>query len=158
MSLAVSRDKGNSSCNPFWLNHWLRGPLRALTAIRTRSFDPYWLISSMVRRRNVSVYNAFADSLSDSLPFGLRNVGKWNQQGEHQPAVGVLLLTQGMDGEEGTGPYQLPFSQRRSQRTLRSSTLVRIHHTKHVRRVRVVPSPQTKSQTPCPVITDIVLY
>ena len=41
--------------------------------------------------------------LVPSLPFGLLNVGKWNQRGEHQPAVGVLLLTQGVDGDEGTG-------------------------------------------------------
>ncbi|KAN0114000.1 N-terminal nucleophile aminohydrolase [Russula decolorans] len=27
---------------------------------------------------------------------------KWNQRGEHQPAVGVLLLTQGVDGDEST--------------------------------------------------------
>jgi hypothetical protein len=33
---------------------------------------------------------------------GLRNVDKWNQRGEHQPAVGVLLLTQGVDGDEST--------------------------------------------------------
>ena len=37
------------------------------------------------------------------LSFGLLNVGNWNQRGEHQPAVGVLLLTQGVDGDEGTG-------------------------------------------------------
>ncbi len=38
----ASRDKGNLSCNHFWLEHWLRGPLRVPTAIRTRFFDPYW--------------------------------------------------------------------------------------------------------------------
>lgn len=27
---------------------------------------------------------------------------KWHRQGEHQPAVGVLLLTRGMDGDEST--------------------------------------------------------
>ncbi|KAH9083475.1 asparaginase [Lactarius deliciosus] len=27
---------------------------------------------------------------------------KWHSRGEHQPAVGVLLLTRGMDGDEGT--------------------------------------------------------
>ena len=36
------------------------------------------------------------------FPTGLRNVDKWNQQGEHQPAVGVLLLTRGVDGDEST--------------------------------------------------------
>jgi len=30
-------------------------------------------------------------------------IGKWHRQGEYQPAVGVLLLTQGVDGDEGTG-------------------------------------------------------
>ena len=30
-------------------------------------------------------------------------LGKWHQRGESQLAVGVLLLTQGMDGDEGTG-------------------------------------------------------
>ncbi|KAI0297108.1 nucleophile aminohydrolase [Russula brevipes] len=28
--------------------------------------------------------------------------GKWQQRGEHQPAAGVLLLTRGVDGNEGT--------------------------------------------------------
>ncbi|KAH9979167.1 nucleophile aminohydrolase [Russula compacta] len=28
---------------------------------------------------------------------------KWHRQGEYQPAVGVLLLTRGVDGDEGTG-------------------------------------------------------
>jgi hypothetical protein len=37
---------------------------------------------------------------SGSFPWGL---GKWHQRGEHQPAVGVLLITQGVDGDEGTG-------------------------------------------------------
>lgn len=49
-SLVVSRDKGNSSCNHFWRKHWPREPLRVPRATRTRSFDPYWLISSTVRR------------------------------------------------------------------------------------------------------------
>jgi hypothetical protein len=30
-------------------------------------------------------------------------IGKWYRQGEYQPAVGVLLLTQGVDGDEGAG-------------------------------------------------------
>lgn len=37
-----------------------------------------------------------------STPRGLRNVDKWNRRGEHQPAVGVLLLTRGVDGDEST--------------------------------------------------------
>ena len=48
-SLVVSRDKENSSCNRFWRKRWQREPLRVPRATRTRSFDPYWLISSMVR-------------------------------------------------------------------------------------------------------------
>ncbi|KAH9002045.1 asparaginase [Lactarius hatsudake] len=31
---------------------------------------------------------------------------KWHQRGEHQPAVGVLLLTRGMDGDESTSIAQ----------------------------------------------------
>jgi hypothetical protein len=31
-------------------------------------------------------------------------LGKWHRRGEYQPAVGVLLLTQGVDGNEGAGP------------------------------------------------------
>jgi hypothetical protein len=34
--------------------------------------------------------------------FVTRNVDKWNQRGEYQPAVGVLLLTRGVDGDEST--------------------------------------------------------
>jgi hypothetical protein len=32
-------------------------------------------------------------------------LGKWYRRGEHQPEVGVLLLTQGVDGDQDTtGP------------------------------------------------------
>ena len=30
-------------------------------------------------------------------------LGKWHQRGEYQPAVGVLLITQDVDGDDGTG-------------------------------------------------------
>ena len=30
-------------------------------------------------------------------------IDKWHRRGEYQPAVGVLLLTQGVDGNDGTG-------------------------------------------------------
>jgi len=33
----------------------------------------------------------------------LSYIGKWHQRGEYQPAVGVLLITQGVDGDDGTG-------------------------------------------------------
>ena len=42
----------------------------------------------------------FGDPIPSPLPRGL---GKWDRQGEYQPAVGVLLLTRGVDGDEGTG-------------------------------------------------------
>jgi hypothetical protein len=48
--------------------------------------------------------SAYKMHLPTRPSFWLRNVGRWSQRGEHQPAVGVLLLTQGMDGDEGTGP------------------------------------------------------
>jgi len=35
--------------------------------------------------------------------FVFPELGKWHQRGEHQPAVGVLLITQGVDGDDGTG-------------------------------------------------------
>ncbi|KAF8502260.1 nucleophile aminohydrolase [Russula emetica] len=35
---------------------------------------------------------------------------KWNQRGEHQPAVGVLLLTQGVDGDESTARLWCAFT------------------------------------------------
>ena len=43
-----------------------------------------------------------ARSLHSSPPRGLWNVDEWNRRGEHQPAVGVLLLTRGVDGDEST--------------------------------------------------------
>jgi len=33
----------------------------------------------------------------------LSYIGKWHRRGEYQPAVGVLLITQGVDRDDGTG-------------------------------------------------------
>lgn len=104
-SPVVSRDKVNSSCNHFWRKRWPREPLQVPRATRTRSFDPYWSISSTVRRCSDSPKKCWRKirlRLAPPLTGLWNDVDKWNQQGEHQPAVGVLLLTRGVDGDEST--------------------------------------------------------
>ena len=65
-SPVVSRDKVNSSCNHFWRKRWPREPLQVPRATRTRSFDPYWSISSTVRRCSDSPKNVGVKYVCDS--------------------------------------------------------------------------------------------
>ena len=53
----------------------------------------------MVRCRLATLFVSIRDT---SLRSG--NSGKWRRRGEHQPAVGVLLLTRDVDGDENTSP------------------------------------------------------
>jgi hypothetical protein len=47
-------------------------------------------------------YSALSPSIMSVKFVTLGKLGKWHGRGEYQPAVGVLLLTRGVDGDEST--------------------------------------------------------